>query len=71
MYMYNLKRLKQTIVEMEGGPLFAHKQQICRVTELSNELAQFNLASVDDLSFNPIGVVQTNIQETSFCQLQK
>lgn len=56
---------------MEGGPLFAHKQQICRVTELSNELAQFNLASVDDLSFNPIGVVQTNIQETSFCQLQK
>ncbi len=71
MYMYNLKRQKQTIVEMEGGPLFAYKQQICRVQQLPNELAQFNLASVDDLTFKSIGAVQINLHETSFCQLQK
>ena len=57
MYMFNLKRQKQTIVEMGGGMLFAHKQQICRIQQLPNNTTQFALARVDDLDFKPIGEV--------------
>lgn len=67
MYMLNLKRQQQTVVELQGGPLFAWKQQICRLQRLKNEITQFTLAAVDDLDFKPAGIVQMNLNETACC----